>query len=299
MATSKTKTKQQQRSKIIIGGTGPVPVMNFSHGEPKYLGLETIVTLVIETPTHRYSIDRMYYYNDYQERKGTGRWPRYSIKEIWGAAYNSDTGRCHGTPNTAPSVNHMCIVVWGDNTRTAMPIEIEELSKEERVVHQQTLNRAGASEEYRKFAGAVKKINNIEARFVSLEDNLKSASKQQQELIPLLKSSQDRQIHPKKKKWENVWACYLRQSCDLSEGAKWLEVANIVVKSAIVESNKKDKGDRLSDYLDPAQLERCIENLKTGSLVKIKQAMADSLRVTINRHVPKDEREAAKQKKQP
>ena len=67
------------------------------------------------------------------------------------------------------------------------------------------------------------------------------------------------------------------------------------MKGAEEEARKPQKADRNSDYLTAAQLNRCIEKLKTGSKVEIVSKMADSLRVSISRKKSKEKHEAAKQ----
>jgi hypothetical protein len=295
MAKIKAQSDIQPRKHVFIGGTGDLPIMRFVHSEPKPIGAESEITLVVETPTHRYTVHRMCLWEDYQAREKAGRFPRYAIKGIWDTTYDAKAGLCYGTPNSVPTINQMCVVVWGDKKRTAMPVEIEPLSNEEAMTHQQTLNREGGGEEYRNLLGAFKKIKNFVPVIMSFKDDLVESRKQQDELVAQFKSAQSQQTHPKKKKWENVWALYCQQSSDLHEVDKWREVAKKVVVQAREEGKKREQ-DRDSLYLTPAQLKRCIDKLNGGSEAPaIVKAMADSLRMTIGRHVPKEKREAARQ----
>ena len=221
-----------KRAEILIGGEGMVPVMYFSCGQPVSLGAEAEIELIVETDTHRYRLRRMLVYGDYQLRSKTGRYREYSVKAIVGTAFDSTSGKCIWDRKYPPSVNELAAVKWQDGTWDARVVEVENLSADQRLEHQRTLNREGGKS-YRIDAVADKIIKDYRDELDLLMKDLKT------EMTPPSRLPY----------WQALKKAFDRQEQRLSNKAKWLAVSRMVITGVI--SAMKDPRNTKTDYTSP------------------------------------------------
>ena len=287
MATAIPKAK---RKTVIIAGDGAVPVMFFSLGEPECHGADTVMKLTLETPSHRYRLQKILRHADYMVRSKTGRFPTFNVMALWATTYDPKAGFCYIDRDARLSNNHMTAVQWQDGSWEAKVVDVEELSTHERMVHHQTLNREAGDGGLRKEIARVSiEVSKNIPVFVKLGDKLNRIADQNRELCQQLQTGIERietidsqQVSPKKRWWENVLARYERQPESVKSSDRWLEVARVVVEGAILE-NKKQRVDRHSDYLTARRLNRLILELVTGSKTEIIKRLAVNLRVSSTR----------------
>ena len=229
MAPKKSKPK---RAEIFIGGEGQVPVMFFSRGEPVGHGAEAEIELLVETPTHRFRLRRMLYYADYQLRSRAGRFPAFSVKAIVGTAFDKTSGKCMWDLKFPPSVNELSAVKWQDGSWDTRAVEVENLSLDQRLEHQRTLNREGGKS-YCIDAVMEKFIKEYRDELDVLMEELKIEMTPPGKLpySQALKNAHDRQDH------------------NLSEKAKWLAVSRMVITGVMVAM--KDPRNTKTDYTSP------------------------------------------------
>lgn len=226
------KKSKPKRAEIFIGGEGQVPVMFFSRGDPVGHGAEAEIELLVETPTHRFRLRRMLYYADYQLRSRAGRFPAFSVNAIVGTAFDKTSGKCMWDLKFPPSVNEMAAVKWQDGSWDARAVEVENLSLDQRLEHQRTLNREGGKS-YCLDAVMEKFIKDYRGELDVLMAGLKTEMTPPGEL-PY---------------WQALKKAFDRQEQRLTQKAKWLAVSRMVITGVMVAM--KDPRNTKTDYTSP------------------------------------------------